>query len=82
MHPRRCAIRSPVRAYAVAHGEAFREEVARLLAESGIGPREAASKARAVQVAYNGALVTWAIHGEGTIDGVIDMLISVALPDL
>lgn len=58
------------------HGEALREELARLVAEARAAGLIESSNARetavALQVAYNGALVTWAIHGEGSLDRFID----------
>lgn len=70
------------REHAVAHGLALREELASLLAEANaraLVDVNVTSSARALQVAYNGALVTWAIHGEGTLIEAIDAAVSDAL---
>jgi AcrR family transcriptional regulator len=57
------------RHFAVAHGEAFRDEAAGLLREmqAGLPVRAAAMRARDLQIAFNGALITWAVHREGTL---------------
>lgn len=57
--------------HAVAFFEALRGEVARALAEA-IAARELRAVdvdalARAVEVAFNGSIVTWAVHGEGSL---------------
>ena len=59
------------RVEAAAHGRAFRREAERLL-EDAIGAGELtagapASMANVLQVVFNGVLVTWAIHGEGSL---------------
>lgn len=59
------------RRYAVEHGLAFRGAAERLFAEAlGAGELSAGTPgalASALQIAFNGALVTWAIHGEGSL---------------
>ncbi|QXJ19664.1 TetR family transcriptional regulator [Actinomadura graeca] len=58
------------RAHAASHARAVEEEVAALLREAvaagelGAGA-DAARLARSVQVAYNGALILWAVRAEG-----------------
>ena len=67
------------RQHAVAHGLALREELASLLEQAnarGLTAVNANLAARALQVAYNGALITWAIHGEGTVADAIDGAVS------
>jgi AcrR family transcriptional regulator len=66
---------SEFRAHAVAHGLALREELTVLLREAksrGLTDLQVSRTARALQVAYNGALITWAIHGDGTVTDAID----------
>ena len=76
-------LRDPAfRKHAVAHGLALREELAALLEEAGArGLTDAPPKstARALQVAYNGALITWAIHGEGTVTDAVDAAVSMVM---
>jgi AcrR family transcriptional regulator len=70
------------RAHAVAHGLALREELTSLLEQAnarGLTDVPAGAAARELQVAYNGALVTWAIHGEGTVARAIDDAVSAVL---
>lgn len=70
------------REHAVAHGLALREELTSLLEQAnarGLTDVHAGLAARAIQVAYNGALVTWAIHGEGTLADAIDEAVSFVL---
>ena len=67
------------RKHAVAHGLALREELASLVEQAiarGLTDANAEVTARALQVAYNGALVTWAIHGQGTVADAIDEAVS------
>ena len=76
-------LRDPAfREHAVAHGLALRDELTELL-EQGNARRlikvRATLVARALQVAYNGALITWAIHGEGTVADAIDEAVSAVL---
>lgn len=54
---------------AAAHARAFRAEILALLREAeceGLIERADVALARAVHAAYNGALITWALDGEGT----------------
>lgn len=70
------------REHAVAHGLALRQELTSLLEEGnarGLIDVDASRAARALQVAYNGALVTWAIHGQGTVADAIDDAVSSVL---
>lgn len=71
------------RRHAVAHGDALRHEVAALIETMSVGRRltraKALERARAVQVAFNGAMVTWAIHGEGTLSDAIDDALSMVV---
>ena len=63
------------RRHAAAHGVALREELRSLLEQArarGLTDVHPVRSARALQVAYNGALVTWAIHGEGSVADAID----------
>jgi hypothetical protein len=60
----------------------LREELSALLEEGnalGTIDMNASRAARALQVAYNGALVTWAIHGHGTVADAIDEAVSAVL---
>ena len=71
------------RRHAVAHGVALREELSELLEQArarGLTDVHPVHSARALQVAYNGALVTWAIHGEGSVADAIDEAVSLILP--
>jgi AcrR family transcriptional regulator len=76
------------RQHAVAHGRALRRAVERLLAEAMETGRlpdgDPAALAAALQVAFNGALVTWAIHGEGSlrqaVRGVLPIVLGGAAP--
>ena len=71
------------RELAVAHGTALRDELASLLEQANARGRTAVNPeraARALQVAYNGALVTWAIHGEGSVADAIDEAVGSVLP--
>ena len=71
------------RKHAVAHGRAFRQEAARLFAaaidEGRVGDGDPAALAAALQVAFNGALVTWAIHGEGSLGRSVRGALPIAL---
>jgi AcrR family transcriptional regulator len=59
-------------ALALAHARALREEIATLLDEAvatgELASCDTARLARAVQVTFNGSLVTWAVHREGPVD--------------
>ena len=64
--------------HAAAHGRAVRAEIERLLRDAGM-TRDAAARARDVQVVFNGALITWAIHGEGTLAEAVKGALRIAL---
>lgn len=69
------------RRHAVAHGRLFRREAAALIAaaiERGEVAGQADERAIALQVAFNGALVTWAIHG-GRLPDLVDRVLPIAL---
>jgi AcrR family transcriptional regulator len=51
---------------ALEHAKAVRAEVKRLLESA--GAEDAARLAQAIQVTYNGALITWAIYRRGRLD--------------
>ncbi|SEG99865.1 DNA-binding transcriptional regulator, AcrR family [Nonomuraea solani] len=60
------------RAHAAEHARRTRDEIAGLLAEAVaagelVAGTELASLARAVQIAYNGTLILWALSGDGTL---------------
>ena len=64
------------RRHAQAHGQRLRSEIAALLEEAGRrgelrGPSDGDRLARAVQAIFNGALLTWAIHGAGTVEAAV-----------
>ena len=71
------------REHAVAHGRAFRAAVGRLCVEAeargDLPPGNAGRRARAVQIVFNGALMTWAIHGEGTVRSAVAQVVPIAL---
>lgn len=69
--------------YAKAQAAALRWEIERLLAEA-VRRREVATPdvrllARAVQVAYNGALLTWAVERDGSVAGRVREAVSAVL---
>ena len=70
------------RRHAVAHGRALRREAERLLAaaiERRLADGDPATLAGAVQIAFNGALVTWAIHAEGTLERHVRRVLPIVL---
>jgi AcrR family transcriptional regulator len=70
------------RRHAIVHGDSLRMEIASLIAQmpAARGSKAMAlERAKAVQIAFNGALVTWAIHGEGTLPEAIEQALHIAL---
>jgi AcrR family transcriptional regulator len=70
------------RKLARAHGDAMRTSLTLLLAEArGKGLTDLDPKRAAVdlQVIYNGALVTWAVHGQGSLDEFLDRSLDAVL---
>lgn len=77
---------SAFRVHAVAHSRAFQEEIASLLTEAveaGELPVRADTErlTRAVYAMYNGALLTWALDGEGPVDKWVSELVDYILAD-
>lgn len=58
--------------HALEHGRALRREIASLLAEAiergELPVCDVAERAKAVQMMFSGSMITWAIHGEGTLE--------------
>lgn len=71
------------RQHAAAHGRTFRREAAHLFAaavdEGSLTDRDPAALATALQIAFNGALITWAIHGEGSLRQFVKRVLPVVL---
>lgn len=71
------------RRHAVAHGLAFRDAARRLIlaatAAGELPPGNAAERARQLHLAYNGALITWALHEEGTLEGAVRGAVALVL---
>lgn len=70
--------------HALAHGELLRREVAATLEEAARrgeieGGEDVARLARAVQALFNGALLTWAVHDEGTVEEAVREALEVLL---
>jgi AcrR family transcriptional regulator len=60
---------------ALAHAEALRAQIRSLLDEAAaageLGPCDTTRLARAVQVTFNGSLVTWAVHRHGPVEDAV-----------
>lgn len=71
------------RQHAVAHGRTFRREAEELFREAidagQVDGGDAHAMASALQIAFNGALVTWAIHREGSLRQLVRRVLPIVL---
>lgn len=71
------------RRHAAAHGRTFRREAERLFREAidagQVGGGDPHAMASALQVVFNGALVTWAIHREGSLRQLVRRVLPIVL---